>query len=95
VTQEEEDALERQNTSPLVRTRKGDSSLVKLGPISRGYLIYRRAESAPRSRCVPIFSITTTMTAKPQPGFVSLVKHHVTSTPRRFRNLSIRGKVSL
>jgi hypothetical protein len=31
VTQEEEDALERQNTSPLVRTRKGDSSLVKQG----------------------------------------------------------------
>ncbi|KAI0284953.1 Golgi apparatus membrane protein TVP38 [Russula aff. rugulosa BPL654] len=31
--------------------------------------------------------------SKPQYDFVSLIKHHITSIPRRFRNLSIRGKL--
>ena len=65
------------------------------GQMPRGYLISRRTKSD-RLRTVPLTHTTMTGdgSSKPQSDFVSLLKRHITSGYRRFRKLSILGKVS-
>ena len=83
-----------------LRGRIGGISLVKTRLMPRGYLIYCTSLPHRVALRVSLLTLSTTMTmtgdgsSKPQPDFVSLLKHHIISIPRRFRKLSIRGKVS-